>query len=99
VDRPDWYFAKLHTHGATEANAPMLIGESAIRFHQDLADRARRDANFRYHYVTAREMYNLVLAAQAHWSGSVAQARDFHLLFTAAPSAASRPRPNRAVSV
>jgi hypothetical protein len=77
----------------------MLIGESAIRFHQDLADRARRDANFRYHYVTAREMYNLVLAAQAHWSGSVAQARDFHLLFTAAPSAASRPRPNRAVSV
>jgi hypothetical protein len=99
MDRPDWYFAKLHTHGATEANAPMLIGESAIQFHQDLADRARHEPNFRYHYVTAREMYNLALAAQARWSGSVAQARDFHLLFIAAPSAASRPSPNRAVSV
>jgi hypothetical protein len=94
--RPDWYFVKLHTHGAPEANARMLIGEPARRFHQSLAERARQQPNFHYHYVTAREMYNLALAAQARYSGAVDQARDFKLLF-AAIAAASCPRPNRSV--
>ena len=30
---------------------------------------ARRDPEFAFHYVTAREMYNLVRAAEAGWSG------------------------------
>jgi hypothetical protein len=77
--RPDWFFVKLHTHGAPEANAPMLIGESAVGFHRALARRARENPSFHYHYVTAREMYNLVLAAEAGWGGSVADALDFRL--------------------
>jgi hypothetical protein len=75
--RPDWFFVKLHTHGAQESNQEVLLGEPMIRFHQALAQRAREDVNFHFYYVTAREMYNLVRAAEAGWRGSVAEARDF----------------------
>jgi hypothetical protein len=78
--RPDWFFIKLHTHGCTEDNRSAVLGEPMVRFHEALARRARENPNFHYHYVTAREMYNLVKAAEAGWQGSVAQARDYELL-------------------
>jgi hypothetical protein len=78
--RPDWYFAKLHTHGAHEENWPVLLGEPMRRFHHDLAERASEDSSFHFHYVTARETYNLVRAAEAGWNGEVETARDFELL-------------------
>jgi hypothetical protein len=78
--RPDWFFVKLHTHGAFEPNAHVLLGEDMIRFHQALAARARQQVHFHYHYVTAREMYNLAKAAEAGWQGSVDDARDFELV-------------------
>jgi hypothetical protein len=78
--RPDWYFVKLHTHGANERNQGVLLGEPMVAFHQALAEKAHEDAAFHYHYVTAREMCNLVLAAEAGWTGSVEDARDFALL-------------------
>jgi hypothetical protein len=79
--RPDWFFVKLHTHGANEGNQPVLLGEPMVRFHEALARRATDDPTFQYHYVTAREMYNLVRAAEAGWQGEVAGARDFELLW------------------
>src|SRR4029077_1845749 len=78
--RPDWFFVKLHTHGAKEANQRVLLGEAMLRFHRGLARRAAEKPNFRYHYVTAREMYNLAKAAEAGWQGSVNDARDFRML-------------------
>jgi hypothetical protein len=79
--RPDWFFVKLHTHGANEANQPVLLGEPMLRFHEGLARRAKDDPNFHYHYVTAREMYNLARAAEAGWKESVTEALDFELLW------------------
>ena len=78
--RPDWYFVKLHTHGAPEGNQRVLSGKPMVEFHLALARRASEDPNFRFHYVTAREMYNLVRAAEAGWQGTVAQARDYELI-------------------
>ena len=40
--------------------------------------------NFHYHYVTAREMYNLVKAAEEGWTGGVAEALDYRLVWEAA---------------
>jgi hypothetical protein len=77
--RPDWFFVKLHTHGAPEWNQKALLGEPMVQFHQALAERAAGDANFQYHYVTAREMYNLIKAAEAGGKGDVAEYRDFVL--------------------
>ena len=79
--RPDWYFVKLHTHGALEWNQKVLLGEPMVQFHRDLASHARNDANFQFHYVTAREMYNLVRAAEAGWQGEVDLARDYALVW------------------
>lgn len=81
--RPDWYFVKLYTHGATEANQAAVLGEPMVRFHQALAQRAHRDSRFHYHYVTAREMYNLAKAAEGGWQAGVAEARDHVLAWSA----------------
>jgi hypothetical protein len=81
ASRPDWFFVKLHTHGAKEPNADMLLGEPMLKFHRLLAEMSKEDVQFRFHYVTAREMYNLVRAAEAGWQGSVADALDFELIW------------------
>ena len=78
--RPDWFFVKLYAHGATEDAHATLLGDAMVRFHESLAQRARHNPKFHYHYVTAREMYNLARAAAAGYSGSVEEARDFELL-------------------
>lgn len=62
--KDDWVFVKLHTHGAQEANLEMLLGEPAVRFHSQLREMADRNPTFRYYYVTAREMADLVLQAE-----------------------------------
>jgi hypothetical protein len=79
--RPDWFFVKLHTHGCKEFNQPVLLGEPMVEFHRALAGRARLDPHFHFHYVTAREMFNLVKAAESAWQGSVADARNYRLLW------------------
>ena len=94
--RPDWYFVKLHTHGAPEANQRVLLGEPMVAFHRGLAEKAERDPNFFFHYVTAREMYNLVRAAEAGWQGTVAEARDFALVPNAPRELSMQVAPNRA---
>jgi hypothetical protein len=81
--RPDWFFVKLHSHGAMEASHQALLGEPMVQFHQALARYAHDHPHFHYHYVTAREMYNLVRAAEAGWQGTVEGARDFQLLANA----------------
>jgi hypothetical protein len=79
--RPDWYFVKLHTHGAPEENQAVLLGDGMVRFHEGLARRAKEDPNFHVHYVTAREMYNLARAAEEGWRGGVDGARDYELVW------------------
>jgi hypothetical protein len=78
--RPDWIFVKLHAHGAPEDAQETLLGAPMIAFHGELAERAKNDPKFHYHYVTAREMYNLAKAAEAGFKGPVAQARDFEIV-------------------
>ncbi len=75
--RPDWLFVKLHTHGAIERNSGMLLGEPMRAFHRHLAERAASDEGFHFHYVSAREMVNILHAAEAGKSGSPGAFRDF----------------------
>jgi hypothetical protein len=63
--REDWLFVKLHTHGAQEANMEVLLGEPAQRFHEGLRELATRNPEFKYYYVTAREMAGLVHQAES----------------------------------
>jgi hypothetical protein len=78
--RPDWHFVKLHAHGTEDSAQAALLGEPMVRFHEALAERARANPKFHYHYVTAREMVNLVKAAEAGFQGRVADALDYELV-------------------
>ncbi len=89
--RPDWFFVKLHAHGAPEESHEALLGAPMVQFHQALANRSLRDPAFHYHYVTAREMYNLAKAAEAGWTGSVAEALDYQLVWQPQPCGDSVP--------
>jgi hypothetical protein len=75
--RPDWLFVKLHTHGAIERNSAALLGKPMRAFHKHLADRAGRDKTFRYHYVTARELTNILHAAEDGKTGDPGKYRDY----------------------
>lgn len=63
--RPEWRFVKLHTHGCKDGNIDELLGSGMQQFHRDLANLNRQHPNFRYHYVTAWEMAQLVHQAEA----------------------------------
>lgn len=62
--RPNWRFVKLHTHGCKTENTEMLLGDPMRLFHQELAALHALQPNFRFHYVSAREMSELVHRAE-----------------------------------
>ena len=74
---PNWIFVKLHTHGAKPDNSGMFLGEAYRSFHRSLAEMAAADSSIQFHYVSAREMINILLAAEAGHSGNPGEFRDF----------------------
>jgi hypothetical protein len=74
--RPEWVFVKAHTHGAPERNAATLLGPDGIRLHEHLAARYNDGRRWVLHYVTAREMYNVAIAAMEGASGDPGAYRD-----------------------
>jgi hypothetical protein len=77
LGRPEWVVIKVHTHGAIEKNAKVLLGPAMERFHADLRTHFNDGQRFRLHYVTAREVVNIVLAAEAGHGGNPHAYRDF----------------------
>lgn len=75
LGRPDWLFVKLHTHGGLPENFNMLLGEPMRRFHRELSGRGGED-RLRLHHVTAREMVNIIRAAETGGSGDPDAYRD-----------------------
>jgi len=62
--RPDWIFVKLYTHGCNERNWDVLFGPPIRRMHEHLCSHYNDGARYKLHYVTAREMRNMILAAE-----------------------------------
>jgi hypothetical protein len=78
LGRPEWVFVKVHTHGAPERNAAVLLGERMASFHEALREYDDGE-RWSLHYVTAREMYNLARAAMDGKSGSPAAFFDYEV--------------------
>jgi hypothetical protein len=77
--RPEWVFVKVHTHGTQEGDMDTLLGDRMHAMHDHL-ERAYNDGrDYVLHYVTAREMYNIVKAAEAGETGNPSKFRDFVL--------------------
>jgi hypothetical protein len=75
--RPEWVFIKLHTHGALPANTSALLGKPMRQFHEHLMECYRDTPGFRLHYVTARELVNILHAAEDGHEGNPGQYRDY----------------------
>ncbi len=75
--KPDWIFIKVHTHGAPEHNANVLLGEAMDQMYSYIEKKYNDGQNFILHYVSAREMYNVIKAAEAGESGAPDQYRNY----------------------
>jgi hypothetical protein len=76
--RADRIFIKLHCHGAPEQNRDALLEDLELLF-ADAEARYNDGKRFRLHYVTARELFNIVKATEAAAPGSIDQHRDWLL--------------------
>lgn len=86
--RPEWIFVKVYAHGAPEAQAESLLGDGGHALHGELTTRYNDGEQWRLHYVTARELYNLALAAMSGETRDPGALRD-HVL---APPPCAQPR-------
>ena len=71
--RPDWVFVKLHTHGMQAKDT--VVGPQFDALLSDLS--ALDPEHYEIHFVTARETYNLAMAAAAGQSGEPGKFRDY----------------------
>ena len=75
--RPEWIFVKLHTHGAMRQNFEHNLGNMADCFFAEIEKKYNNSEDGYLHYVTAREMYNIIKAAEAGESGNPGDYRDY----------------------
>ena len=80
--RDDWIFVKVYTHGCmydltTPVSWDHFFGESAHQFYSDIEAKYNDGVNWKLHYVSAREMYNIARAAEAGMTGDPGHYRDF----------------------
>ena len=61
--KSDWLFIKTHTHGAMDSDT--VLGNKMNTLFQYLGSKYNDGVNFCLHYVTARELYNIIKAAEA----------------------------------
>ena len=76
--RPDWIFIKLHCHGMDPNDEAAMLGTPMHRFLRELVEDAARGQD-RVHFVTAREMVNIMLAACDGLDGHPAEYLDYRL--------------------
>lgn len=77
--RPEWIFIKVHTHGAIEENAQSLLGQDGMRMHQAMQEMFNSTKDWKLHYVSAREMVNIIRAAEAGKTGNPGKYRDYEI--------------------
>jgi|ERR1700677_1418911 hypothetical protein len=76
--RPDWLFIKLHCHGMDPRHEEATLGSAMQRFVRELVSGAQA-RNEILHFVSAREMTNIILAACDGKEGNPGQYRDYQL--------------------
>jgi len=66
--KEDWIIVKTHTHGAIFDSA--VLGEEMNDIYNYLENKYNDGKDYILHYVTARELYNIIKAAEAGEPGS-----------------------------
>jgi len=79
LGRPEWVFIKLYCHGFFPRDQENMIGEPVQRFLEHVLEFAEKSGQFKVHFVTAREAFNIAMAAVEGHSGNPGLYRD-HLM-------------------
>jgi hypothetical protein len=77
--RPEWIFVKLFCHGFLPGDQKSTIGEPMRRFLGELLEWADRNGGLKIHFATAREAFNIAMAAIAGHAGDPNLYRDYTL--------------------
>jgi hypothetical protein len=75
--RPEWCFIKLHCHGMIPRDDSAMLGELKTNFVRKLTELSKTTGEFQLHFVTAREMVNIIVAACDGRTGSPGDFRDY----------------------
>ena len=77
--KPSWIFVKVYTHGAQEKNMDALLGQPIEKMHSYLTKKYNDQKKYFLHYVTAREMFNIIKAVEDGLDGNPKGVRDYFL--------------------
>ena len=77
--RPNWLFIKLHCHGMDPRDEEAMLGAPMSNFLRDVVEGAKDGRQYKPHFVTAREMVNIALAACDGRDGNPGDYRDYRL--------------------
>ena len=88
-DRPDWLFIKLHCHSMDPSGEESVLGRSWQSFLRELIEGAAGREEV-IHFVTAREMVNIMWAACDGLEGNPGLHRDYRLRLASQDSVAIR---------
>jgi hypothetical protein len=83
-DRPDWLFIKLGTHGMNPTDTEMILGRATQEFLKKLIQGAP-ERQETLHFVSAREMANMALAACDGREGNPGDYRDYRYRLAEGP--------------
>jgi hypothetical protein len=93
LGRPDWVFIKLYCHGFFDEDQPAMIGDVMQRFLLEALELSERTGQFKLHFASAREMFNIAMAGIDEREGDPRLYRDYRLrqiMQAAAPEQAAR---------
>ena len=76
--RPDWIFIKLHCHGIDPRDESAMRGPLLRKFLEGLSREPPKQDRL-FHFVTAREMVNIILASCDGRDGDPGSFRDYRL--------------------
>jgi hypothetical protein len=79
LGRREWIFIKLYCHGFFDWEQDTMIGEDMRRFLDAVMQLAEKSGSFNLHFASAREAYNMVVAAVEGCSGNPNDFRDYRL--------------------
>lgn len=77
--RPEWIFIKLYCHGFFTFDQPSTIGERLKRFWLEALEYGAKEGAFKIHFASAREAFNIAMAAIDGHTGSPGLYRDYRL--------------------
>jgi len=76
--RPDWLFVKLQCHGMDPRDQDVMLGGAMRKFLRELIEGAQQRSET-LHFVTAREMVNIIMAACDGREGNPGEYRNYRL--------------------